>query len=83
MVVVIVLLPTKLFGRAIVPPPSMVSMIVGVTAPVLTSNTPGPEAAAFVTCRIVPVPPLMVMPDVDEDVLESTRVPALMVVAPV
>ena len=81
-VVVIVLLPPKLFGRAIVPPPSMVNLIVGVVAPVATLIMPEPVAAVFVTCRTEPVPPLIVMPVVVELVLESTNVPAETVVAP-
>jgi len=39
-------------------------------------------AEAFVTWRVVPVPPLIVMPEVEEFVLESTKVPAETVVRP-
>ncbi len=76
------LLPPSALGNVIVPPPSMVNLTVGVVAPVLTVITPEPVAAAFVTCRTEPVPPLITMPEVDEEELERTKVPAETVVAP-
>ena len=81
--VTIPLLPPKLFGRAIVPPPSMVNLNMGVVAPVTTPSMPGPEAAALVTWSTVLVPPLIVIPEVEELLLESTKVPAETIVAPV
>ena len=83
MVDVIVLLPMKETGKAIVPPPSMANWKIGVVAPVAAFKvTTDPRAAAEVTRKVEPVPPLMVAVVEASEVPASTKVPPVTVVAP-
>ena len=66
-----------------VPPPSTVKRMAGVTAAVATMNCPVPAEATLVTWTVVFVPELNVMPVAAEEELAMTRVPPETVVTPV